>query len=181
MAKVWIDFDPAGLVYTGLDVDDDLAFIAALALRQEQKINIVGASIVGGNAPLIDTFENAKRLYLHLCKNETICNFLSQIPISPGISWNDMHIAWPSFKNLHKYRKDIESSNDAAQSIIQAIHQHEIKSITILMLGPPSNLALAMKIDPSIIDRIGKVVLMGGSLDAGRYALWCFLIICVNL
>ena len=30
LGDVWLDFDPAALVLTGLDVDDDLAFLALL-------------------------------------------------------------------------------------------------------------------------------------------------------
>ena len=34
LGDVWLDFDPAALVLTGLDVDDDLAFLALLALQR---------------------------------------------------------------------------------------------------------------------------------------------------
>ena len=33
MANLWIDADPSGLVWTGLDCDDDLAILAARALE----------------------------------------------------------------------------------------------------------------------------------------------------
>jgi purine nucleosidase len=168
--KLWIDFDPGGLVYTGLDVDDDLALIFALSLQQLGKVdNILGISVVGGNAPLVDTCENGKRLLNYIGKSNIMKSNIFDTPIPCGVSWNDMNIAWPSFQKLHMFRPDVSSSDQAALSMIDAIHVNDINSLTILILGPPSNLALAMKLDPTIINKIGRVVLMGGSLDAGRY------------
>lgn len=49
--SLWIDADPSGLYQTGLDCDDDLAILIAIALHQRQIINLTGLSICGGNAP----------------------------------------------------------------------------------------------------------------------------------
>ena len=49
---LWIDADPSGLVWTGLDCDDDLAILVALALEKQGLIDLQGLSISGGNAPL---------------------------------------------------------------------------------------------------------------------------------
>ena len=37
---------------TGLDVDDDLAFLALLALQRRGRLNLVGVSVTAGNAAL---------------------------------------------------------------------------------------------------------------------------------
>ena len=62
LGDVWLDFDPAALVTTGLDVDDDLALLALLALQRRGRLNLVGVSITAGNAALRDTLDNARRL-----------------------------------------------------------------------------------------------------------------------
>ena len=62
LGDVWLDFDPAALVTTGLDVDDDLALLALLALQRRGRLNLVGVSVTAGNAALRDTLDNAKRL-----------------------------------------------------------------------------------------------------------------------
>ena len=60
--KWWIDADPSGLVWTGLDCDDDLALIAAKALEEAGEMEMAGLSICGGNAPLAHTWPNALKL-----------------------------------------------------------------------------------------------------------------------
>ena len=47
-----IDLDPGGLTWTGLDVDDDLALLIALALNRTSAIKLVGVTVCGGNAPI---------------------------------------------------------------------------------------------------------------------------------
>lgn len=48
-------------------MDDDLAFLAALALHRDpdHPLKLVGVSITAGNAPLIDTLRNARALLKH--------------------------------------------------------------------------------------------------------------------
>ena len=41
LGDVWLDFDPAALVVTGLDVDDDLALLALLALQRRGRLNLI--------------------------------------------------------------------------------------------------------------------------------------------
>ena len=60
--KWWIDADPSGLVWTGLDCDDDLALIAAKALAEAGEMEMAGLSICGGNAPLAHTWPHALKL-----------------------------------------------------------------------------------------------------------------------
>ena len=62
LGDVWLDFDPAAFVTTGLDVDDDLAFLVLLALQNRGHLNLVGVSVAAGHAALRDTLDNARRL-----------------------------------------------------------------------------------------------------------------------
>ena len=86
LGDVWLDFDPAALVVTGLDVDDDLAFLALLALQRRGRLNLVGVSVTAGNAALRDTLANAKSLLR-----------LAGVKLEPaaGASYRDMHVPWP--------------------------------------------------------------------------------------
>ncbi|GGU25282.1 nucleoside hydrolase [Nocardioides albus] len=54
----------------------------------------------------------------------------------------------------------------AAEVIIEAAQVHG-KDLAVVALGPLTNLALAIRLEPGIIDQIGRVVSMGGS-PSGR-------------
>ena len=108
LGDVWLDFDPAALVLTGLDVDDDLAFLALLALQRRGRLNLVGVSITAGNAALRDTLDNANRL-LRLAG--------VKLEPAPGASYRDMHVAWPWVRRLYNVRGDVASAPDAVAAI----------------------------------------------------------------
>ena len=140
--KLWLDFDPAGLVYSGLDVDDDLAFLAALALHSDptHPLEIIGISVCGGNAPLADTWKNARRLLAFVgwagassigsagstdsaggsaARDAPAASAsLESPPVVAGASWRDMHVAWPWLRRLHALRLDVIGDVDAAAAAI---------------------------------------------------------------
>ena len=107
LGDVWLDFDPAALVVTGLDVDDDLAFLALLALQRRGRLNLVGVSVTAGNAALRDTLANAKRLLRLAGVNEEP---------AAGASYRDMHVPWPWVRRLHNVRGDVAGSPDAVDA-----------------------------------------------------------------
>lgn len=162
---LWIDADPSGFYQTGLDCDDDLAIIIAIALHQRQVINLEGLSICGGNAPLKHTWNNAKTLwkYVNGYQRTGILNPMK------GYGWNSMQVG---VKLLHYYNMlfpDDDDSDDAVTAILEQVQKHNAKPMTILSLGPPSNIAKAIErrsihSDNDIGDNIEHIYLMGGEL-----------------
>jgi hypothetical protein len=59
---------------------------------------------------------------------------------------------------------DRPSSDEAALFIVNQTMTLEPNTLTLLMLGPPSNLARALQIEPKIAQRLRQVVLVGGEL-----------------
>jgi purine nucleosidase len=55
----------------------------------------------------------------------------------------------------------------AADLIIQLVHQNP-HAITLLPIGPLTNIALAIEKDPSIVPLVKEVILMGGSISGGN-------------
>jgi purine nucleosidase len=45
---------------------------------------------------------------------------------------------------------------------------HEPGSVTLVPTGPLTNVALAMRLEPAIVDRVARVVLMGGAYTRGN-------------
>src|SRR5204863_8795872 len=56
------------------------------------------------------------------------------------------------------------ASPDAASVIVDAARRHG-RALTLVALGPLTNVALALKADAAVVGRIGRVVVMGGAVD----------------
>jgi purine nucleosidase len=121
------------------------------------ELSIVGLSAVAGNAPLKHTAENARKLLAltGLAK-----------PFSVGTSWHDQQLPWP-LQVLNFVSPDRQSSDDAALFIINQTMARPLNTLTVITLGPVSNLARAFELEPQIARRLRRVVLMGGELTGG--------------
>lgn len=64
---------------------------------------------------------------------------------------------WPPVERLPR-------TPDAVAVILEAARRHE-QDLTIVALGPLTNLALALKEDAAALGRVGRVVAMGGAVD----------------
>ncbi|MFT3863821.1 MAG: nucleoside hydrolase [Solirubrobacterales bacterium] len=149
------------LVDTDTGVDD----AAALLLLSAQDIEIVGVTTVHGNVPQEQATANA--LYALEVGGAT------DVPVFPGCrqplvaplrtaEW----IHGPdgfggSFFPLAKRRPETEH---AVQAIVRLAHENA-GELTLLTLGPLTNVAAAIASDPSIVDCFSSVVAMAGSAD----------------
>ncbi|CAB9508931.1 nucleoside hydrolase [Seminavis robusta] len=158
--KIWLDADPSGFVWTGLDCDDDLAILTALSLEAQGMIDVEGISVCGGNAPLRHTWKDTQVLLQHAGS--------SLVP-HKGYGWKSMQVSRRWLKWLNRIQPDIDDSNDAVDAIIKA--SHDVENLIIVTLGPPANFAKALEQDPTLADRIGHVYLMGGELTQQRLCL----------
>jgi purine nucleosidase len=64
---------------------------------------------------------------------------------------------WPEVEPL-------PGSPGAVEVILDAARRHE-QDLTIIALGPLTNLALALKEDAGALERVGRIVAMGGAVD----------------
>lgn len=158
--KVIIDTDPG--------VDDAMAILFAL---RSPELEILGLTTVFGNAYVDITTENALRL-LELEGN-------GHIPVAKGSGRPLVHEAGDM--GMHVHGEDglgntflPESRNSilsipAAQFIVEQI-MAQPGEITLVPVGPLTNIAIALRLEPKIVDRVKEVVIMGGSAFAGGNA-----------
>ncbi len=56
----------------------------------------------------------------------------------------------------------------AAQFIVDVVMREPEKSVTLVATGPLTNVALAARLEPKIVERVKQVVLMGGACHTGN-------------
>jgi len=150
--KLIIDTDPAGMIATGLDVDDDLAIIMAMNMHKMGAIHVLGMTICSGNTQLSFAMANAKELRRRMRLD-------AAVPVLAGAPW------WPPFSSARRSDRNVSwTPTDASNFLVDTILQHAPNTVTIVCLGPLTNLATAMQQEPSIVGRIQRIVMMGGIL-----------------
>lgn len=159
MEKVILDVD------TG--IDDALAIIYAIESNQ---LDIKGITTVNGNVPLDYVTKNTFKV-LELADSNDIPVYKGAVepyvrePVHEFQVHGDDGIG-NALDDL-KVSKELEDTF-AADFIIESAHKYK-EELTLIMVGPLTNLALALKKDPGIKDMIGRVVIMGGVVsNAGR-------------
>lgn len=153
--KVWIDCDPG--------IDDSFALLLAM-----KHLAVVGITAVGGNTGLDRTFRNARYL--------TELAGQSQIPVYAGYdlpmfgkpkraAYVHGHSGLGNF--MVPELKGRPQEEHAVDALIRAFrHQPDL---TLVTLGPLTNIAQALLREPELKHQISKIVCMGGSVTHGNY------------
>jgi purine nucleosidase len=149
------------LIDTDPGVDDALAILMAL---NDPRHQVVGLTIAAGNVGLRYTVANA----LKLCEVAG-----ADVPVFAGCDSPLLHPAAEDAAHVHGQdgfgdvgfapvdrRPDAEH---AALAILRLSREHAGR-LLLVALGPLTNLALALKLDPSLPERIARVVVMGGAV-----------------
>jgi purine nucleosidase len=149
-----IDTDPGA--------DDVVALLLALASPEE--LNVMAITTVAGNVRIDKTSRNA-RLAREWAGRE-------EVPVYAGagrplvrtpIYAENIHgkEGLPGVE-VHEPQKGLAEGN-AVQYLVETLRKAAPHSITIAMLGPQTNLALALVQAPEITQGIKEVVVMGGA------------------
>ena len=149
------------LIDTDPGVDDALAILMAL---NEESVRVVGLTIAAGNVGLNHTVNNALKL-LDVCGREDVPVFAgcAEPFVFPSVDAAEVHGA-DGFGDTG-YDKSTRKAEDehAALAIIRLSHEHA-NELTFVALGPLTNVALALKLDPTLPSRIKRFVVMGGAV-----------------
>ncbi len=146
------------------DTASDDAVALAMALKHPD-IDVVGIGVVAGNVPLDMGVQNA--LYTReLCGRP-------DVPIYVGEA-APLRIALETAQNVHGNdgMGDIglpltgrtPDAGDAVDELLAASHAHA-GTLTLVTLGPLTNIARALERDPSMVERIPRTVIMGAVAD----------------
>lgn len=155
--KIILDCDPGH--------DDAVAIMMA---ANHPSLELLGITVVAGNQTLEKTTRNALNVCQHLGLD---------VPVYAGcgipmvrqrqIIADDIHgetgLDGPVFEPLTRKAED----KHAVQFIIDTLMASD-GDITLVPTGPLTNIAMAMRMEPRIVDKIQEIVLMGGAYQLGN-------------
>ncbi|XMB72057.1 nucleoside hydrolase [Mycoplasmatota bacterium WC30] len=154
--KIILDCDPGH--------DDAIAILLA---GNNPKIDLIGITVESGNQTLDKTGKNALNLCQYLNLDIPVClgapnPIIKEVEVCELIH-GESGLDGFEFPTLTKTFDKL----NAVEFIIKSILESNDK-VTMVTTGPMTNLALAIRLEPKIIQNIEEVILMGGSYSNGN-------------
>lgn len=154
--KIILDCDPGH--------DDAVAITLA---AKSPKIDLLGITVVAGNQTLEKTERNACNVVQCLGVDVPVYAGCGQPMIRPKMTAGDIHgetgLDGPVFEPL---TKELEKEH-AVNFIIRTLMESD-GDITVVTTGPMTNLGMAIRMEPRIVEKIKEIVLMGGAYTNGN-------------
>ncbi|MBU0585376.1 MAG: nucleoside hydrolase [Alphaproteobacteria bacterium] len=159
--KILIDTDPG----------QDDAFAILFALGSPAELEVVGITTVGGNVPLALTATNALKVVELAgrpdvpvyagCPAPMVRKLITAEYVhgETGLDGADLPEPVTPLQSEHAVNFLVRTIMDAPEG-----------ELTVCTLGPMTNLAMAMTMEPRIVARLREVVLMGGGFFQGGNA-----------
>ena len=157
--KIILDCDPGH--------DDAIAMMLAWG---NPNIDLLAVTTVAGNQSIEKVTHNALAI-------ADVCN-MKDLIIAKGCSRPIIRAEMQNAVSIHgesgldgaKLPQPVHAldKRNAVQVIIDTVMQNPPCSITLVPIGPLTNIALATRLEPKIVSRVKEVVLMGGSSYIGN-------------
>ncbi len=155
--KIIFDTDPG--------TDDALALMLAL---NSPELDVRAITVVPGNVTVSQGLENALRMVSLADRCDIPVAAGAQHPLFQKLITAEFWHGKNGLANVNLPESKCKvDSRFGPDLIIQLIHAapHEI---TLVPVGPLTNIALAVEKDPSIVPLVKEVILMGGSIKGGN-------------
>lgn len=171
--KVIIDTD-LSLGEAGSEIDDGIALALAAA---SDPLEVIAVTTVNGNTHVETATLLTRRLLDRLG--------LTEVPVFAGARdplLRPRHQTQPpalSPQELLEFETIRASGESAAAAIVRLVRAHP-GEITLVAIGPLTNIALAIQLDPGIVDLVAELYVMGGyyfgqtnrSVMTGEFNAW---------
>jgi|SRR5690625_2541171 len=152
MKRIILDVDPG--------IDDSLAILFAL---KSKELNVEGITVVSGNVELHQATENALKAVHMSGRNDIKVYKGESLPLKKEyIDATDTHGEDGIGENFFSKTPLKHESEYAIDFMLNTIKNNP-KEITIVALGPLTNLAVAIQKDPEVMKQVKEVILMGGT------------------
>lgn len=150
------------------DVGHDDAIALMLGAAHPQ-IDLLGICAVAGNQILPKTLNNTLHVVQHLDLAIPVYAGMDRPMVRDQIIADNIHgetgLDGPIFEPL-----TISEEKEHAVSFLIRTLMESKEKITLVPVGPLSNIGMALRLEPRIADKIEKIVLMGGAYGLGNYS-----------
>lgn len=154
------------LIDTDCGIDDAQAIMMALAAPG---VKVLGITCCFGNAAVEDVCQNVLRV-LSVCNRSEIPVFLgAATPLVGNPDTPINHFGTDGLgdvfedRDSEKWKTPIQTEN-AVNAMIRLVSDN-IGQVSLVAVGPLTNLALAVKLDPSFPQKLQKLFIMGGNME----------------
>ena len=141
--------------------------VAIMLAANNPKLKLLGITTIAGNQSLDKTTRNACRIVQWIGKDIPIyagCErpIIRELQVAADIH-GESGLDGPVFPPLQKSAEREHAVNYIIRTLLDSAGD-----IIVVTTGPMTNLAMAMRLEPRIVDKIRRIVLMGGSYTNGN-------------
>jgi purine nucleosidase len=155
--KVIIDTDPG--------TDDAMAILLAL---NSPEIEVKALTVVAGNVVVDQGLANALKLVSLAGRCDVLVAKGASHPLVQKLVTAEFFHGANGLGNVELPAPACQAeASFAPDLIIRLVHEYP-HEITLVPVGPLTNIALALRKDPSIVPLVKEVVLMGGAISGGN-------------
>ena len=149
------------------DTGHDDAIALMVAARHPQ-IDLLGVTVVAGNQVLKKTLPNTLSVCQHLNIDVPVYGGMDRPLVRDQVVAGDIHgksgLDGPVFEPLVRKAEEKHAVNYLIDTLMESAGD-----ITLVPVGPLTNIAMAMRFQPEIVKKIKRIVLMGGAVGLGNY------------
>ena len=141
--------------------------IALMIAAKHPQIDLLGITVVNGNAPLPNTLINTLNVVQRLNLDVKVYGGMDRPLVRERLNAPNIHgdsgLDGPVFAPLQKKAED----KHAVLYLIDTLMNSD-GDITLVPVGPLTNIAMAMRLQPAICQKIKRISLMGGAYGLGN-------------
>lgn len=164
--RVIIDCDPG--------IDDSLALMYALSASE---LEVIGITIVCGNVPVDLGIENARKVCRLMGRNDIPIYAGAEAPLErvlvtaqdthgmDGLGEAGIAPVKEAERGYDHFRGD-ESLSDLPEAVQFIVQKLKEEDLSIIAIGPMTNIAMALKASPDAFLRLKRFVSMGGNFKS---------------
>lgn len=156
VTKMIIDTDPG--------IDDAMAIYTAIA---DPEIELLGLTTVFGNVHVEQATRNALYLLETLDVDVAVAQGADK-PLEVAFDEPPAHIhGKEGFGDYPAFRPNSNKIDLSAAEYLCKVCSENPNEVVVCAIGPLTNLATALRLDPSIASNVKKVIVMGGAVRTG--------------